>query len=193
MKKGLYEAYEENRELIFSVLFYVSGLFIGTFIFKAAPSQVNGVFSELLLVMSRNITSLILSRLLIYYLMFFIIILFGLSVLGFSLINAVPLMIGISSALRICYYYSFSLRGVGCSLLTVIPETALIVSIIIFSVKNSARLSSGIYYLIKNSDTALDVSLWSYLKIVCVYAALVGLSAVINSLIIYAFSGIIKL
>lgn len=193
MNNRLYELTKENRELIFSVLFYISGLIIGAFVYKSASSQIDSVFKEILQPFSHNLSLIITSRMFMYFSLWLIIVLFGISVLGFSLINSVPFIIGISSALRICYYYSFSFKGIGYSLLVAVPETALIVSIIVFTVKNSSRLSSNVYSLIKNSDTSLEINLGSYLKIVSIYAVFIALSALINSVLIYFFSGLIKL
>ncbi len=184
---------EENREIIFSVLFYVAGLFLASVIYKCAKAQFASFFEEILSSGNYSFLEIFLSRLLLYSALLLTVIIFGISVLGFGLINIIPFLIGFSAALKICYYYSFSFKGILSALLLCIPEVSLFVTLLIYCVKNSSQLSSIIYKSIKNSDTTADINLGSYLKITSVYALLIAFTALINSVLSHFLSGVITL
>lgn len=183
----------KSKEIIYTILFYAAGLIIGSVLFQDGGDLKN-FCGAVFLFRSKELLTAILSRLVLYFFVLVIILAFSFCMFGFSLINFLPLVFGISTGLRLSFYYSYSFKGIGYALITAVFQTSLFVTMFVFSIKNSILQSKYIYdSTIKKSDMTNDDNVKSYLKKFLIYSVLYILIALINSVTSYVLGGLIKL
>ena len=146
-KKSISRLLVENRELIYPALFYIAGLLLGTFIFKIINNTALTKLMELVLKSSpADFTAVFFNRFSLYISLYALCVLLGMCLIGFPLINAVPLLLGTEIAIKTAYcYINYSIKGVGYSLLMIIPQGAAVVTVLIYAIKTSTALSRSIY------------------------------------------------
>ena len=106
---------EKNKEYIFLLLIYVAGLLAGSLLFKSLNlSKYSSYVSDFLTVKSDSLLSVAVDRLSVYLIIYVFTILLGLCIIGFPIINLVPLLCGFEVAIKIAFYYNlYSLKGIG--------------------------------------------------------------------------------
>jgi hypothetical protein len=182
----------DNRELCLSLICYLSGLILGAVFFRFAKAD---AFGELFIPGQDGFITLFINRLCLYSVLFFVTVLAGLSIIGFPFVNIIPVVCGIEIALKLSYFYvSFSAKGFGYALLLVIPQACALMTVLIYTIKLSGKLSKQIFSSVtKNAGILKEISLKEYLQLYLFYFALVSLIATLNALLTYALAPIINL
>ncbi len=188
--------FEANKNYVYSVLFYLIGLLLGTFIYEGIQSEsVNSrIHTVLNLTVQNQLLQLFLNRLSVYLILFCITVLMGLFVIGFTLTNCIPIITGCIIGVKLAYYYvSFGMKGIGYSALLILPESAILMTVIIYCIQTSSNLSREVLQSLKKEDTALRSDVKPYLKQYFLYFILLIISAFVNGLLTYGIAPLIKL
>jgi hypothetical protein len=183
-----------NREYIYPAIFYFGGLVMGSFCYKVINNTAINKLIELIFNSSQTaFTAVFLNRFSLYFSVFVVCVFLGMCLIGFPLINAVPLLMGIEISIKIAFYYiKFGVKGIGFSMLMIIPEGAAIATVLIYTIKTSTELSKSIYQIAaKGEMSSIDIKY--YVKNFVLYGLIVALIALINAVISFFLSAIIKL
>ena len=193
-KKSISSLIIENKEYIYPALFYIAGLLLGSMLFKTINNTALSKLIELVINSSEMaFGAVFLNRISLYFSIYSLCVLLGMCLIGFPIINLIPLLTGCELALKIAYYYViFKAKGVGFSLLMLVPEGAAIATVLIYSIKTSRNLSKNIYEIAAKGTTN-QIQIKSYLKKYLIYALIVALIALFNALTAYLLSSIIKI
>lgn len=185
---------EENVNYIVPILFYICGLFCASFTYKSI--KIDGLKDLLKGVFVKNSVDLFnvfAEQLSVYLIVFTFTILIGLCVIGFPIINCLPLLFGFVIGIKVSLYYNlYNFKGVGYSLLMIIPEFAFVVVVLIFTIEKARGLSKLIYDKTKNK-TNEELNSSSFLKSFLFYLMLIIMICGVNSLLVYLFGTIVKL
>ncbi|MCM1285617.1 MAG: stage II sporulation protein M [Acetobacter sp.] len=138
----------DNKETIYSLLFYLFGLILGSYFYSIAKSEtINTVLTET----TENFTAAFIANLTLYLSVFLIIVLMGFSLIGFSVVNAIPVLLGMFYGMKCaCYYSLHSGKGVGYIMLLIAPTASLFLSLVIYSIGYNSSLSKMIFSSVKN-------------------------------------------
>lgn len=194
-KKNPAEIIVENKEYIYPSLFYISGLLVGAYLFSfinqsSFLSIINSAFN----IKENAFISLFLSRFCVYFSIYILCVFLGMCLVGFPLLNIIMSVSGIETAIKTAYYYvNYSYKGIGFSLLMIIPESAAVATVLIYAIKTSNELSKTIFDIAAKNNQTKEVEIRYYLKQYLIFGLIVSLIALINALIIYLLSGIIKI
>ena len=192
--KDLSQIILENKEYIYSALFYISGLILGAFFFRIIN---NTALSKLIEVIFENtkssFTSVFLNRFFLYFSIYVLCVLLGMCLIGFPLLNAVPFIIGVELAVKIAYFYvNYKIKGMGFALLMIIPEGAAVSTVLIYAIKTSTNLSKCIYEKASSKgDNEIDIRF--YFREYIIYGLIITLISLINALASFLIGGLIKL
>ena len=184
----------QDKEVIYSIIFYCSGLLLGSLSFSLFNSTaVIKLLSSLFSIKANGIIQLFAGNFSIYISVFMITVFTGMFLIGYPLINVVPLVTGTAIAIKTTYYFTqFGAKGIGYSLLMIIPEAAAFITVIIYTIKTSTTISK--YIQCCAASKACDsINIKSLLKQYAVYASAVTLTALINAVLTYLIGGIIKI
>lgn len=186
---------DENSSNIFSLLFYISGLILGTVLYYKFNNEIyNKALFELFNNVEQSFVSVLINKLSIYFIVFSIIILSGLCIIGFPFINIVPFVIGFISSSKIAYYFCcYGLKGIGYSVLLIIPEITLFVTLSLYTICISRKISKYLYDVSKNKNTSSELSINTYLKSYAIITVILIGICLLNSILVYLFSSIIKI
>lgn len=186
---------EENKKNIYLLLIYIAGLLAGSLLFKSLDlSKYSSYVSDFLTVKGDSLLSVTVDRLSVYLVVYVFTILLGLCIIGFPIINFVPFLCGFEVAVKIAFYYNlYSLKGIGYSLLMIVPETAAFMVILFFTISASKDLSKNIFDISVQKNSEKQIVLVDYLKSFLKYGAEIIVISFINSVIIYLFNSIIKI
>lgn len=170
--------FSDNRFIFYCGLFYAVGLFLGSFFYKLAQSD---KLNELVMIRDNSFPNLILSNFCVYFSLFLITAFLGFCLISTPLINIVPLFIGAATGGRLSYYFiNYSAKGVGYSLIMIVPYIALLITTIAYTMKVSVELSSKIRNLVKgNSKEPFEIN--PYLKKYLLLAVAIIAVTVIDS------------
>jgi hypothetical protein len=102
---------------------------------------------------------------------------------------------GFEIALKVSFYYTnYSVKGIGYAVLMIIPESAALITVLLFTIKTSLELSKKIYNITsKKTDMLEEVNLKTYLKSFLIYGILITIIVAGNSLISYLLNSIISI
>lgn len=192
-KKSLYEIFTEYKTLIYSSVFFAAGLLCGALLYKNCRTE---ALDEIIKTAAGNdFINLFINNLGFYFLVFALTVLLGICLVGFPIINAVPLIIGVQAGLEIAYYYlNFGFKGFGYCILMIAPFVSSFLTVIVYTVSLSSELSRKIYDLtIGKKDTAEKIEYKKYMKKYLLYALMIVIVALVNSGITAALSGIIAI
>lgn len=182
---------DDNKQLIYPLLFYTVGLIIGSGLYTHSE-PLRQFLKEVFSGNTESFTMLLFSRLTAYSILFIIILLISLCVWGFAFIYFVPLLCGAGVALKLSYIYSLSASGAVYGFLLAGPQCALIVSLMLFTVKNGSALSRNIFSsAVNKTDTAGFNEPKQYLKHIIVFGFLMCVCALINASSLYLIKRII--
>jgi hypothetical protein len=193
-KKSFSELIISNKEYIYPALFYVAGLLLGSLLLKTINNTAISKLIELVLNNSKSaFFAVFLNRFSLYISIYALCVLLGMCLIGFPIINIVMLLSGCEIALKIAYYYvNFGVKGVGFSMLMLIPEGAAIATVLIYSIKTSAELSKNIYEIAAKGTTN-RIEIKQYFKKYLIYALFVALISLINALVSFLLGAIISI
>mgnify|MGYP000360123807 FL=1 len=192
-KKSLYEIFTEYKTVIYSSVFFAAGLLCGALLYKNCRTD---ALDEIIKTAAGNdFLNLFINNLGFYFLVFALTVLLGICLVGFPIINAVPLIIGVQAGLEIAYYYlNFGFKGFGYCILMIAPFVSSFLTVIVYTVSLSSELSRKIYDLtIGKKDTAEKIEYKKYMKKYLLYALMIVIVALVNSGITAALSGIITI
>ncbi len=192
-KKSLYEIFTEYKTVIYSSVFFAAGLLCGALLYKNCRTD---ALDEIIKTSAGNdFLNLFINNLGFYFLVFALTVLLGICLVGFPIINAVPLIIGVQAGLEIAYYYlNFGFKGFGYCILMIAPFVSSFLTVIVYTVSLSSELSRKIYDLtIGKKDTAEKIEYKKYMKKYLLYAIMIVIVALVNSGITAALSGIITI
>lgn len=192
-KKSLYEIFAEYKTVIYSSVFFAAGLLCGALLYKNCRTD---ALDEIIKTAAGNdFLNLFINNLGFYFLVFALTVLLGICLVGFPIINAVPLIIGVQAGLEIAYYYlNFGFKGFGYCILMIAPFVSSFLTVIVYTVSLSSELSRKIYDLtIGKKDTAEKIEYKKYMKKYLLYALMIVIVALVNSGITAALSGIITI
>lgn len=192
-KKSLYEIFTEYKTVIYSSVFFAVGLLCGALLYKNCRTD---ALDEIIKTAAGNdFLNLFINNLGFYFLVFALTVLLGICLVGFPIINAVPLIIGVQAGLEIAYYYlNFGFKGFGYCILMIAPFVSSFLTVIVYTVSLSSELSRKIYDLtIGKKDTAEKIEYKKYMKKYLLYALMIVIVALVNSGITAALSGIITI
>lgn len=192
-KKSLYEIFTEYKTVIYSSVFFAAGLLCGALLYKNCRTD---ALDEIIKTAAGNdFLNLFINNLGFYFLVFALTVLLGICLVGFPIINAVPLIIGVQAGLEIAYYYlNFGFKGFGYCILMIAPFVSSFLTVIVYTVSLSSELSRKIYDLtIGKKNTAEKIEYKKYMKKYLLYALMIVIVALVNSGITAALSGIITI
>lgn len=190
--KDLYTLFKENKTFIYSIIFYIAGLLCGSLIYKKCQ---NDVLNEVLCANNESFLQLFINNLSIYLLFFAISILLGLCLVGFPFINLIPMFLGFQTGMKIAYYYiNYNVKGVGYTILMIAPFICFYLTIITYSISMSYGISKNIYNItVKKENIEEEFNYKNYLKKYLIYALIILLVALFNTIITTTLSGIVTI
>ena len=184
----------ENKIIIYSVVLYIGGLALGAAFIKLFGVSHIESFLKKELIADNTFISLYFYRMSVYLTVFLITVLFGMCIIGYPVIYTVPLVTGAAISIKIAYYYmSYKLKGIGYSLLMIIPEASALETLLLYSVNTSCKLSCTIYNTVNKKDMTKEINLKSYLKSYLIYFFILFVIASISTLFSYLLYTIITL
>lgn len=195
-KIDIFQGIIDNKDYIYPACFYIAGIILGTFFFEFINnSAFSKIMGDVFKLNQNTFLQIFLNRFTIYFSLFSITVFLGMCLVGFPLINMIPLVCGLEIALKVSYYYvNYSTKGIGYSVLMVIPECAAFLTVLIYTIKLSSQLSKNIYsFTTKKTDIEEDFKLSPYLKKFFIYALCVTLISAANAAIIYLLANIISI
>lgn len=142
--------FSENKFIFYCGLFYAVGLFIGSYFYKLAQSD---KLNELVMIKDNSFANLMLSNFCAYFSLFLITAFLGFCLISTPLINIVPIFVGVATGSRLSYYFvNYDAKGVGYSLIMIVPYIALLITTIAYTMKVSVELSAKIRNLVKGES-----------------------------------------
>lgn len=170
--------FNENKFIFYCGLFYAVGLFIGSYFYKLAQSD---KLNELVMIKDNSFANLMLSNFCAYFSLFLITAFLGFCLISTPLINIVPIFVGIATGSRLSYYFvNYDAKGVGYSLIMIVPYIALLITTIAYTMKVSVELSAKIRNLVKGeSKDPFEIN--PYLKKYLLLAVAITAVSVIDS------------
>jgi len=192
--KNIGEMIVESKEYLFSSLCYIAGLLMSALIYTDSPvfGKIAAGFKDY---NYSNFTALVLYTLAVGLSVYAVTVLMGTCVLGFPFLNAIPLMCGFITGIRTAFFYTENgVKGFGYVLLLIAPETAALMTVIIFCIDNSTQLSKSLFALsIKKEDALSGLNLKMHLKKSCIYGIGVTLVCLLNATSMYLLNQLIHL
>ena len=186
-----FELFTENKTFLYSVIFYAAGLFCGSYVYQKCQ---NDILNNVLAMSNDEFLQMFLNSLSLYMLIFAVSVLLGLCLVGFPIINLIPLLIGFEAGMRIAFYYiNYGVKGVGYSFLMVAPFVCLFLTVIIHSVSISYDISKKIYDITIKKSEIENFNYKSYLKKYLLCAGMLVIVALVNTAVSSVLSGIIAI
>jgi len=184
----------DSSDYIYAVLFYVAGLLIGSLCYHFVNSTaMTKVMQSAFEKTGATFEAVFLNRFCLYFSVFTVTVMLGMCLIGFPFINIIPLLTGTEIALKTAYFYvNYSVKGIGYSLLMIIPEGAAFATVLIFTIRISMNLSKNIYTLTSGHEGD-RVDIKYFLKKYLLYGAIVAAIALVNALAAFLLSAIISL
>lgn len=188
--------FRKNYECILPIFFYFTGIFIGSSFFNNLKNTfLIELFNDVFLISNTSFESLLINKFCVYFSIYALTVILGMCLIGFSFLNVIPLLIGLELGLKISYFYVlYGVKGIGYSLLMIIPEASALITIIILTISQCNILSKNIYSIsVKKIDIAQDVNLKLYLKSFAFYSIIIALIAIINTTLFIFLGSIITI
>ena len=190
-KKDLFELFSESKTFLYSVIFYAAGLFCGSYVYLKCQNEIlNGILAA----QNEDFLQSFLNNLSLYMLIFAVSVLLGVCLVGFPLLNMIPLLVGFESGMKVAYYYiNHGIKGVGYSFLMVAPFVCLFLTVLIYSISMSYEMSKNIYEITVKKSEIEGFNYKIYLKKYLLYAALIVVVSLVNTAVSSVLSGIIAI
>ncbi len=184
-----------ERQLIYQMLFYAAGMLLGSFTLKALKLDgIIKILQSVFKIQTQDFATQFWANLALYLSVFTIALVLGLCIIGYPVIHAIPACMGIVIGIKITYFFmQHGVKGMGYSLLLLLPESAAIVTVMMFTVSTSAKLSQYIIQSAAKKETFEKPNAVYLLKKYLVYLLFVLLIAFINALLSFLLAPIIKI
>ncbi|MGN0525400.1 stage II sporulation protein M [Eubacterium sp.] len=185
---------QDNVRFLYQLFFYIAGMVLGVWLFRALNlSKYSSTIEDFILIKNDSLINIIIDRLSIYVLVYVVTILLGLCLIGFPVINVIPLVCGVELSLKLSFIYSlYSVKGIGYSVLMIIPEATAFLVLLFYTIKDSKDLSSSLFNISKNNLES-EIDLKQYLKKFMLYCIGIICISILNSIMMYLFNSIIKI
>lgn len=171
--------FKEYKAIIYTALFYAFGLFIGAYFYKTASNE---TLNSLLKPQGQSILSLFISNFCIYFSLFVIVVFLGFCLIGYPIINIIPTVIGIVTGIKSSYLYlNYSVKGIGYSLVMLVPYIAMLLTVLAFTIKLSSQLSKQLISITKNNDEPAEFNIKPYIKKYLLLALCIAATALIEA------------
>ena len=142
---------QDNLRFLYQLVFYIAGMVLGVWLFRALNlSKYSSTIEDFILIKNDSLINIIVDRLSIYVLVYVVTILLGLCLIGFPVINIIPLVCGVELSLKLSFIYSlYSVKGIGYSVLMIIPEATAFLVLLFYTIKDSKDLSRSLFNISK--------------------------------------------
>lgn len=178
-KKAFSFDFYEYKSVIYTALFYAFGLFIGSYFYKISATE---TLNELLKPQEQTLANLFVSNFCIYFSLYVLVVFLGFCLIGYPIINIIPTVIGLATGLRASYLFvNYSIKGVGYSLIMLIPFAALFLTVIAFTINESTSLSKELISITKNTNEHGELNLKPYVKKYLILALCILITSFINA------------
>lgn len=183
--------FQNNKESVYSIIFYVFGLILGSYFYAVSKSEaVNTVLTEV----TKSFSVAVVANLMLYLSLFLLIVLMGFSLIGFAVMNFIPVIAGIFYGMKCaCYFSLYSGKGIGYILLLIAPVSALLISLIVYALSCNSKLSKTIYEAVKNKNRDNTFSVKSLLIEIIIQLVLFSTLAIINASLSVGLENIITI
>lgn len=183
--------FQNNKESVYSIIFYVFGLILGSYFYAVSKSEaVNTVLTEV----TKSFSVAVVANLMLYLSLFLLIVLMGFSLIGFAVMNFIPVIAGIFYGMKCaCYFSLYRGKGIGYILLLIAPVSALLISLIVYALSCNSKLSKTIYEAVKNKNRDNTFSVKSLLIEMIIQLVLFSVLAVINASLSVGLENIITI
>ncbi len=183
--------FQNNKESVYSIIFYVFGLILGSYFYAVSKSEaVNTVLTEV----TKSFSVAVVANLMLYLSLFLLIVLMGFSLIGFAVMNFIPVIAGIFYGMKCaCYFSLYSGKGIGYILLLIAPVSALLISLIVYALSCNSKFSKNIYEAVKNKNRDNTFSVKSLLIEIIIQLVLFSVLAVINASLSVGLENIITI
>lgn len=146
-----YFDFDKDKYLIYSLLFYLCGLMIGVSFYKSITSD---TLDKILKPDDSSLINLFLSNVTVYMFLFIIVVFLGLCLIGYPIMNIIPAFLGIEYGLKIGYYFvNYNMKGVGYSVLMIVPFCTLFALLISYTLSISAQMSKSLLEITKEGNS----------------------------------------
>lgn len=190
-KLDINDFFECFRENIYSLLFYTFGLAIGAYLYKVSA---NDAINQSLTVTADSFYVELIANLILYLSVWLLLVLLGFSLIGFSVMNIVPLFAGLYYGLKsACYFSVYSGKGIGYIALAIAPISALFLVLIIYSISYNSKLSKSILSTIKDKEKDFTLTIKPMLLHIVIQLVLFLLISLINSALSIGIRNIIAI
>lgn len=195
MKKKLTDMILNNQIVIIVFVIYVFGLIAGSICYNSIDSEsVKAVTDELLAFKQKSFVDQLIDDLCLNVSLYFLTFIFGLCCIGLPAVSLMPFVIGIINSVKISYFYiNYDIKGIGYTLLMILPGASLFVAVSILSASNGIEMSRVLFNAAFRSGS-FDRSLTlSYLKEFLFFGIATIVISVLNALLTTSLSSIIAL
>lgn len=191
IKKGsILSAFQDNKAIIFSTLFYSCGLFSGAYFYKICDSA---MLDKILQVEKQNIVSMIAENICIYMSVFLLIVFLGFCLVGYPVINIFPAVIGIINGLKLSYLFiNNGTKGVAYAMLMLVPFLSLFLTVISYTIEHSNSLSKNLILMLRDIDNE-EICLKKYLKKMLILGSALIICAICSALIKSLLYGVVTI
>lgn len=171
--------FSDFKSALYTGLFYIFGLFLGSYFYKITQFE---SINKLLEPSSNNFVELFTANFCVYFTIFVLVVFLGFCLIGFPVINAVPMAVGIFTGIKLAYYFiNYGTKGIGYSLIMIVPFSALFVTVIALTIEISTNLSKNIMNCAKNKENSETFSIKDYTKKYLLFAILILAVSALNS------------
>jgi hypothetical protein len=172
------EKFKENKTIVYTIIYYSLGLFIGAYFYKLSSSE---TIDNLLKPTENSLLSLFISDFCIYFSIYVVVVFLGFCLIGYPILNIIPAVIGIVTGIKMSYWFiNYSAKGIGYSLIMIVPYVALFLTVLAFAIKLSYELSKELLNISKGENNA-KIILKPYMKKYLKLALCVVITALIDS------------
>lgn len=195
MKKKLSEAIINNQIVIIVFVIYVFGLIAGSVCYNSIDSEsVKAVTDELLSFKQKTFTQQLVNDLCLNMTMYFLTFIFGLCCIGLPAVSLMPFLIGIINSVKISYFYlNYGTKGIGYTLLMILPGASMFVAVSVLSACDGIDMSRVLFKAAFRGGS-FDKSLaFQYLKEFSFFGIATIVISVLNALLTTSLSSIIAL
>jgi hypothetical protein len=110
-----------------------------------------------------------------------VVVFLGFCLIGYPILNIIPAVIGIVTGIKMSYWFiNYSAKGIGYSLIMIVPYVALFLTVLAFAIKLSYELSKELLNISKGENNA-KIILKPYMKKYLKLALCVVITALIDS------------
>lgn len=192
---NVFEQINSQKQYIYSILILSAGLLLGVILFKYSNESFHKAVAELFKIGETSFTNGLINHFCLYFSVYVTTVLLGLCLIGFPVLSIIPIIVGFELGIKLSFFFTaYSVKGIGYSVLMIIPEASAFITILLFTISKSNSLSKNIFSTIsKKEGTTEDIVLKSYLKSFLLYGLIITLISLINSTCSYFLSSIISI